>query len=614
MLLHSLNNSVSRASSSSIALGRLANDSGIEKNWSAHQRWIAVVIGHRTFEAALGLMVCFSLMLAIIDSDHRARGSEAPVWCKTSERILLLGYCIEMTLRIYLLRLHLFTTPLNVIDFSVVAVDAILLLLGLAIEELPNVGFMRVLRLLKLSRAFHLVRAQPQLYILVEGLLGSMQTIFYGSVFIAVAITIYSILAVEFLHPLADVYGEDCARCPRAFASVFESMCTMFQTIVVGDSWGDFFLPLFERYPATMLPNLFFFAIINFGIMNLIMAVIVDSAAQARIQNTKVVADEKAAEFETCKKKLVKMCKEMDTDGSGNLTIDEMMSGYESHVQFRNLISSMDVSKEDIKFVFSILDEDKSGDVGYTEFMEQLHKMKANDSHTLLVFIKHYVTDLEQKMTEELRLLKGEIAGGIQKIRQQSADELALLRKLYVPAGSGLLVTPTVPASFEAGLGDLTICPEPALSASFANGDGDYQIQCSTAQIAATLDQLRLKCESSAALLNTFHISLQDLTSGCGSKAPAAVARKSVGFVEDSSLRSVAGCPMTNVSNGWERMPFQPESLQPVSLGRSSRKVKTGKSSGLCAPSDICAASEEKDCELRASPGQGVDSPGPMRV
>ena len=38
--------------------------------------------------------------------------------------------------------------------------------------------------------------------------------------------------------------------------------------------------------------------------------------------------------------------------------------------------------------VWAMLDSDGSGEVSYDEFVEQLYKMKNDDSHTLLVFIK----------------------------------------------------------------------------------------------------------------------------------------------------------------------------------------------------------------------------------
>jgi len=334
------------ASDTSTTLGgRFTNEK--HSAWSPHQRFVASIIGHRVFETALALLVCGSLVLAVVEADSKPEGGP-PVWCKPLENSLLLLYCIEVGLRAYVLRTSLFHTSLNVLDLAIVIVDAVLFLLGLVLEELPNVGFLRVLRLLKLTRAHHIIRHQPELYILVEGMLGSMKTIFFGTLLICVSLVGYGIVAVEFLHPLAEVYPDDCPRCPRAFESVYGSVCTFFQTVVVGDAWGVIFLPLFEQHPLTLALGMPVYVTISFGIMNLMMAVIVDSAAQARRKNAKAIAEQKSAESERNKRNLIKICKELDTDGNGWLNLEEMIQGYESHREFRHLLNSMDVSHDDL--------------------------------------------------------------------------------------------------------------------------------------------------------------------------------------------------------------------------------------------------------------------------
>merc|ERR1712187_452270 len=52
------------------------------------------------------------------------------------------------------------------------------------------------------------------------------------------------------------------------------------------------------------------------------------------------------------------------------------------------------------------MDKDKSGEIDYNEFVEQLYRMKSSDAHTLLVFIKHYVTEVRQHVIRQLRIMK----------------------------------------------------------------------------------------------------------------------------------------------------------------------------------------------------------------
>merc|ERR1719446_1604396 len=94
----------------------------------------------------------------------------------------------------------------------------------------------------------------------------------------------------------------------------------------------------------------------------------------------------------------------------------------------------MDVRKEDISVIFNIMDEDQSGAVTYKEFVEQLHKMKTQDTHTLLVFIKGYVNELRLKVGEQLSLLKKEVVGKTNEL----LSSVKLLTGVPLPSETGI--------------------------------------------------------------------------------------------------------------------------------------------------------------------------------
>mmetsp|Transcript_49864 Transcript_49864/g.154019 ORF Transcript_49864/g.154019 Transcript_49864/m.154019 type:complete len:167 (-) Transcript_49864:124-624(-) len=98
----------------------------------------------------------------------------------------------------------------------------------------------------------------------------------------------------------------------------------------------------------------------------------------------------------------------------------------------------MDVGKEDLKVVFEILDSDRSGTVSYTEFVEQLHKMRCHESHTLLVFVKHYVSDVHRKVSEQLDLMKNDLLVKTTELFGQYEHQEAGIKRLmsFVRVGS----------------------------------------------------------------------------------------------------------------------------------------------------------------------------------
>jgi len=96
----------------------------------------------------------------------------------------------------------------------------------------------------------------------------------------------------------------------------------------------------------------------------------------------------------------------VDVDGSGSLTYHELVEGVEQ--------------KEDLPLIYSIMDCDQSGTISCDEFVDQLHKMKSQDTQLLLIFIKYHVQTVIRDAKEEMGLLKDLM----QKMQEASGDGL----------------------------------------------------------------------------------------------------------------------------------------------------------------------------------------------
>merc|ERR1719382_1306802 len=55
------------------------------------------------------------------------------------------------------------------------------------------------------------------------------------------------------------------------------------------------------------------------------------------------------------------------------------------------------------------MDKDKSGDLNYQEFTEELWKMKSQHSHTVLMYVKHYVLQIWDNVQEQLKLVQSDL-------------------------------------------------------------------------------------------------------------------------------------------------------------------------------------------------------------
>lgn len=166
---------------------------------------------------------------------------------------------------------------------------------------------------------------------------------------------------------------------------------------------------MIEQRPLTAVFFLGVQVTISIGLMNLLLAVIVDRANEARHDDVKSLLKEEAKEKKKLEQHLLRVCASMDGDGTGSLTLQELYDGFRENDDFQTTLQAMDIAEGDLAAVFGILDGDGSGEVKYDEFVEEIWKMKSTDQQTMLIFIKFYVADLRNKVNDQLVTLENRL-------------------------------------------------------------------------------------------------------------------------------------------------------------------------------------------------------------
>jgi hypothetical protein len=258
-------------------------------------------------------------------------------------------------------------------------------------------------------------------------------------------LVVLAIVAVQIIHPIneeisAEGLYDGCERCSRAYSSVSNTLVTFTQTLIAGDSWGQSAILVIERQPFTYVYFIMALATVACGIMNLMLAAIVDAAAEARKKSTHELAREKEKELRQASEYLVDLCKALDTDESGCLTVEELKKGMTENQEFADTMAVMDINPADIDIVFKVLDEDGSGDVDYNEFADRVYKMKASDSQTMLVMIRHYVKTMHDTQLAEMELLvkseMGTLHSQLTEVKSELDIELAKVSELAKVLGN----------------------------------------------------------------------------------------------------------------------------------------------------------------------------------
>jgi len=225
-----------------------------------------------------------------------------------------------------------------------------------------------------------------------------IRTLAWSFLFCFIATTLWSMVAVELVNPvLQDLAKEgefdDCKECKEAFATILQSNLTFLQTMLAGDSWGKVAMPVIRRQPYTAAIFVGALVSVMYGILNLVVAVIVDAAMEQREKDITTLAADLDYELEEDLKHLGQMFKKVDANGDGELSLSELLQGAEKEPEFQNRLRVMDIDAVDLEQLFRMLDEDHSGSISPDEFTLALSRWM-RESKTANHFVKYMVRNL----------------------------------------------------------------------------------------------------------------------------------------------------------------------------------------------------------------------------
>eukprot|EP00913_Durusdinium_trenchii_P030890 g28932.t1 len=292
------------------------------------------------------------------DIDARADGLSGPprVFSVLSDLCLVL-YTAELLMYIFINGIRILRDWMICMDVVIITCGYIELVFNWAGESEGVVGIsivralrlVRIFRLIRLLRTIRLlgrrmkIRTLRELHKLAMMMATCAKTLVWSFLLCFLVMTLWSMLMVETVHPLlqetwkslagwceqgelqANSAFEDCKHCDQAMSSVMVANLLLFKTVIAGDSWGEIAVP--DRLARTLV----------FGVLNLIVAVVVDTFADARASDVQNLAEEMEDDIANDRKSLAKLFKRIDKDGSGQLTLEELIEGAERDADFQRL-------------------------------------------------------------------------------------------------------------------------------------------------------------------------------------------------------------------------------------------------------------------------------------
>eukprot|EP00931_Biecheleriopsis_adriatica_P116307 TRINITY_DN9196_c0_g1_i5.p1 TRINITY_DN9196_c0_g1~~TRINITY_DN9196_c0_g1_i5.p1 ORF type:complete len:561 (+),score=92.54 TRINITY_DN9196_c0_g1_i5:58-1740(+) len=366
-------------------LGRMLNDAHQDfraenalNSPLSFMRYTAKKILHQSwFEYFAGLVIFLNAIVIGVETNMSVSASDPSEysWVETAENIFLALYTLELAGKLLVEGKALFKD--NWFRF-----DLVIVLCGWLGKFLEIAGFsstvswwqqillIRMLRLLRLIRAMRTIKLFKNMWSLVYGILQSFDTMVSTFGLLLFSVFMFGCVGVDLITLDQDLasYEGTSDIVSYHFTDLFVTMLTLFQ-FVTCDSVAAVYMPLVLRKPLLSLYFLAALLVISISMMNLVTAVLVETALST-------AAEERLTEDHVTKRKLkallptlLEMFQQLDTDGSGEISVEEMDQVHVNHLpkDFQNKVSA-DTMKE----LFEVLDTDGTGKLSRDEFVEGL--------------------------------------------------------------------------------------------------------------------------------------------------------------------------------------------------------------------------------------------------
>eukprot|EP00930_Biecheleria_cincta_P056662 TRINITY_DN42733_c0_g1_i1.p1 TRINITY_DN42733_c0_g1~~TRINITY_DN42733_c0_g1_i1.p1 ORF type:complete len:593 (-),score=97.07 TRINITY_DN42733_c0_g1_i1:247-1875(-) len=339
-------------------------------------RWrVRCIVGSPVFEYAIGAFILANSIIIAAETEFDSGDDAGSRWFTTSETAFLIFYTCEILLKITGAGFSLVWDGWFQFDCAVVLLGylgKVLDVLGQAdaIPFVQQILLIRMLRLLRLIRLLRVISLFKNMWRLIHGLLQSVDTMLSTLGLLLISLFIFACAGVDLIRndPYLASHDDTKEIVAYSFSSVTVTMLTLIQ-FVTCDSIAAIYVPLVLHKPPLVIYFGIALLMVPISLMNLVTASIVEGALANAAMDRIVEDREGKQKIKGLLPTLQEIFDQIDTDGSGEITIEEMEAVHVTHLpkEFKDK-----VSVQNMKDLFEVLDQDGSGKLAHDEFIEGL--------------------------------------------------------------------------------------------------------------------------------------------------------------------------------------------------------------------------------------------------
>lgn len=359
------------------------------------------IVVHKAFETAMAFLIVSNSIIIGWQAELRNPEGVEKILNVVFEYMFTILFLAELVMRAIVFNWTFWFDRDNHLDIFLVAMSVlnslILKFAGIEADFLRKASVLRILRLVRIAKNFR--RQFKEMWQLIRGLVDSFETLFWTFVLLFCVLYFFAITATVLFARMKTFEGDEDAQAliDYYFDDVLVSMLTLWQIMTL-DSWTSIVRPLMKEQLASAFFFVFFVTVADFLVMNLITSVIVtETFAHGRDDQAEQAALKAQAQEEALKE-IKDIFDEMDEDGGGTLSEEELVGAWKNR-KVRQKFKTMDIGKKDLIMLWTALD-DGDGELTIEEFTSGMRKLKGEAKAKDILKLYREVRILESSIKE----------------------------------------------------------------------------------------------------------------------------------------------------------------------------------------------------------------------
>jgi hypothetical protein len=294
-------------------------------------------------------------------------------------------------------------------------------------DTLRGSSLFRAFRLVRLTKLLRICRSPfvSDLVLMINGAMGGLRTLFWSLVLISLPLYVVALVLRETLGEeaiVSDGRSDRESSGPQMFSTLAKSFFTVFRCTVAGDCGDDDGRPIFvlvsENY-GWQYGVLYSFTVVlmTFGLFNVIVAIYVENIVSAAKFDDARKKQTRLQDQEMFKEKSLELAmlawsyktgndlSKLDLCNPENIDHINLQYLYDMEITeaefarlvdyhgFSDLLSDLDIAKEDQQNLFETLDVDQSGTLDVNELVKGIDKLRGDarkaETVSVLLVVRH---------------------------------------------------------------------------------------------------------------------------------------------------------------------------------------------------------------------------------